>query len=125
MGRTHFTLAGAAIFCGTIGWAALESSDPTAAKDNSEYVSAPSAQLGEPLVLELRENSSALAAAAFGLSALQPETYDGDIVMEIIHASHLNATQKKELTAVLLAVEEGQGDLVNILQDVRVALAVE
>ena len=125
MGRTHFTLAGTAIFCGTIGWAALESSDPTAIKDNSEYVPAPPAQLGEPLIVELREDGSALAAAAFGLSALQPETYDGDIVMEIIHASHLNATQKKKLTAVLLAAEEGQGDLVNVLQDVRVALAVE
>ena len=125
MGRTHFILAGAAIFCGTIGWAALKSSDPTAIEDDSQYVLAPPAQLGEPLVVEFREYGSALVAAAFGLSALQPETYDGDIVLEIIHASHLNATEKEELTAVLLAAEEGQGDLVNVLQNVRVALAVE
>ena len=125
MGRTHLILAGAAIFGGTIGWAALENSNPTDAEIDSEYVLAPTAQTGEPLVVEFRENGSALAAAAFGLSALQPETYDGDIVLEIIHASHLNATEKEELTAVLLAAEEGQGDLVNVLQDVRVALAVE
>jgi hypothetical protein len=125
MGRTHLILAGAAIFGGTIGWAALENSNPTDAEIDSEYVLDPTAQTGEPLVVEFRENGSALAAAAFGLSALQPETYDGDIVLEIIHASHLNATEKEELTAVLLAAEEGQGDLVNVLQDVRVALAVE
>ena len=95
------------------------------AEIDSEYVLAPPAQTSEPLVVEFRESGSALAAAAFGLSALQPETYDGDIVLEIIHASHLNATEKEELTAVLLAAEEGQGDLVNVLQDVRVALAVE
>ena len=125
MGRTHLILAGAAIFGGTIGWAALENSNPTDAEIDTEYVLDPTAQTGEPLVMEFRENGSALAAAAFGLSALQPETYDGDIVLEIIHASHLNATEKEELTAVLLAAEEGQGDLVNVLQDVRVALAVE
>ena len=125
MGRTHLILAGAAIFGGTIGWAALENSNPMDAEIDSEYVLDPTAQTGEPLVVEFRENGSALAAAAFGLSALQPETYDGDIVLEIIHASHLNATEKEELTAVLLAAEEGQGDLVNVLQDVRVALAVE
>ena len=125
MGRTHLILAGAAIFGGTFGWAALENSNPTDAEIDSEYVLDPTAQTGEPLVVEFRENGSALAAAAFGLSALQPETYDGDIVLEIIHASHLNATEKEELTAVLLAAEEGQGDLVNVLQDVRVALAVE
>ena len=125
MGRTHLILAGAAIFSGTIGWAALDSRNPPTAENDSEYVLAPPAQLGEPLVVEFREHGSALVAAAFGLSALQPETYDGDIVLEIIHASHLNATEKEELTAVLLAAEEGQGDLVNVLQDVRVALAVE
>lgn len=125
MGRAHLILAGAAIFGGAIGWTALGSSNLTAAEDDAEYVLAPPPQLGEPLVVEFREHGSALAAAAFGLSALQPETYDADIVLEIIHASHLKATEKEQLAAVLLAAEEGRGDLVHVLQDVRVALAVE
>lgn len=70
-------------------------------------------------------NGSALASAAFGLSALQPETYNGEIVLDIIDASPLNIAEKERLAERLFAAETGDADLRRVLSDVRVSLAVE
>ena len=68
---------------------------------------------------------SALASAAFGLEALQPETYNGEIVLDIIDASPLERAEKRRLTASLEAAEAGRAHLPSVLQEVRLSLAVE
>lgn len=75
--------------------------------------------------VQLQSSGSALAAAAFGLSALQPDTYNGELVLEIIDASHLEAAEKQALVSDIAAAEAGRADLDTVLADVRVALAVE
>ena len=82
-------------------------------------------EIGTATQLTLKGAGSALSAAAFGLMALQPETYDGEIVLNIINASPLASRQKMELAAELRAAETGRADLISVLADVRVALAVE
>ena len=67
----------------------------------------------------------ALSTAAFGLYALQPATYNGEVVLEIIDASHLDETQKSALVQNLAAAEAGRADLKSVLADVRIALAIE
>ena len=71
------------------------------------------------------QSGSALATAAFGMSALQPETYDGDMVASIIAASPLEEVEKVQLTSNLRQAESGYADLHSVLSDVRSALAVE
>ncbi|NNE87910.1 MAG: hypothetical protein HKN27_07520 [Silicimonas sp.] len=71
------------------------------------------------------QNGFALATAAFGMSALQPETYDGDMVANIIAASPLEELEKVQLTSSLQAAELGEADLHRVLSNVRSALAVE
>lgn len=73
----------------------------------------------------LGQSGSALATAAFGMSALQPETYDGDMVASIIAASPLEEVEKVQLTSNLQLAEDGNADLHLVLSDVRSALAVE
>lgn len=68
---------------------------------------------------------SALATAAFGLSALQPETFNRQIVMDIIEASPLGYGEKDRLTAKLMAATAGHAELPSVLEDIRVSLAVE
>ena len=75
--------------------------------------------------LPIGHNGSALATAAFGMSALQPETYNGDMVASIIAASPLEEVEKVQLTSNLEAAESGKADLHLVLSDVRSALAVE
>ena len=81
--------------------------------------------LGEPEAFFMRSSGSALASAAFGLSALQPETYNGEIVLDIIDASPLERAEKQRLAANLQAAEDGDADLHSVLSEVRVSLAVE
>lgn len=76
-------------------------------------------------VMSVGTAGSALASAAFGLDALQPETYNGEIVLDIIDASPLAGTEKRRLAAGLEAAEAGRADLQRVLSDVRYALAVE
>jgi hypothetical protein len=71
------------------------------------------------------QSGSALATAAFGMSALQPETYNGDMVASIIAASPLEEVEKVQLTSNLRQAESGDADLNSVLSDVRSALAVE
>ena len=75
--------------------------------------------------VQLNSTGSALATAAFGLSALQPETFNSEIVREIIEASPLAYGEKDRLTAKLHAAEAGQAELPQVLSDIRVSLAVE
>lgn len=105
----------------------------TVSKINADRVSVAQAyetayaepEIGTATQLSLRGAGSAISAAAFGLSALQPETYDGEIVLDIINASPLASRQKLELAAELRAAETGRADLNRVLTDVRVALAIE
>ena len=81
-------------------------------------------EIGHAKTLELR-SGSALATAAFGMSALQPETYNGELVIELLKASPLADEDKARLVASLNAAEVGKGDLPSVLADVRTALAIE
>lgn len=79
----------------------------------------------ESRAVTLDDTGSALATAAFGLSALQPETFNSQMVRDIIEASPLAYGEKDRLTAKLLAAEAGQAELPRVLEDIRVSLAVE
>ena len=82
-------------------------------------------EIGDAETFFIGSTGSALASAAFGLEALQPETYNGEIVLDIIDASPLERAEKRRLTASLAAAEAGRADLQHVLMDVRVSLAVE
>ncbi len=81
--------------------------------------------VGNPISFELDTGSLALATAAFGMAALQPETFDKAMVVEIIYASPLAEIEKTQLVAQLYAAEIGQAELDTVLSDIRIALAVE
>ena len=113
---------GAAIFIGLFGMAA--NSDPergVAVADSARSV----ALLSTPSVEEVETSGTALAAAAFGMSALQPDTYNGELVVHIIEASPLAEAVKRGLVTNLAAAEAGRADLDKVLTEVRVALALE
>lgn len=75
--------------------------------------------------LENASTGSALATAAFGLSALQPETFNSEIVLDIIDASPLAYGEKDRLSAKLFAATSGNAELPRVLEDIRISLAVE
>lgn len=81
--------------------------------------------IAEPSSMTVGSAGSALATAAFGMSALQPETFNGELVLDIIEASPLADEEKSQLFASLRAVENGQTDLDVALEEIRVALAIE
>ena len=120
---SSLVLAGSALLVA----AALVNREPQAA--------AGSLHVAEPALAEDRTTTtprwnpnvtgSALSTAAFGLSALQPETYNGEIVLDIIDASPLESGEKDRLSAKLLAAEAGHARLPDVLEDIRLALAVE
>ncbi|MCV6592110.1 MAG: hypothetical protein OIF48_04100 [Silicimonas sp.] len=83
-----------------------------------------SAEIATPEVFTL-SGGSALATAAFGMAALHPETYNGDIVRDLIRAAPLTSGEKSRLKRQLYAADTGQADLSVALTDVRVALALE
>jgi len=93
-------------------------------KEEQAYTSAyVSTDVSEPAELPA-SNGSALATAAFGMSALQPETYNRDVVVDIIHASPLSKSDKSRLTGYLQNAETGTEKLSVVLKNVRIALAV-
>jgi len=82
-------VAGSAAF-GFYGWP----SDEKAALEGPSGAEFQSVGYAEPLIgdaaqLTISNPGLALSSAAFGLEALQPETYDGEIVLDIIQASPL------------------------------------
>lgn len=79
----------------------------------------------ETRAVEVGSGGSALATAAFGLSALQPETFNGEIVLDIIEASPLEFSEKDRLTAKLMAAKAGNAELPRVLADIRMSLAIE
>jgi len=81
--------------------------------------------IGEPEFFVVQTSGSALATAAFGMSALQPATYDSDMVLDIINASHLSETEKFQFSRSLQSAEKGRTDLAVVLAEIRVALAIE
>ena len=82
-----------------------------------------SAEIDKPIELP-RSSGSALATAAFGMSALQPETYNRDVVVELIQASPLSQSDKSRLTGYLQSAEAGTEKLSVALTNIRIALAV-
>jgi len=125
MGQTIWIFAALAAVSIMVGLAAFEGK-PTLESDAhpsdaTMYLSARTA----PETTELGSSGRAISTAAFGLSALQPATYNGEVVLEIIDASHLDETAKRDLVQDLAAAESGHADLHEVLADVRVALAVE
>lgn len=81
--------------------------------------------IGQPEGFGVGRGGDALAMAAFGMSALQPETYNGELVLGIIEASPLDSAEKVKLARNLEAAESGEVELAVVLQDVRIALAVD
>lgn len=122
MGQFLWILAGAAAVGSVIGLSALSNQEPELV---SYTATAPALVADAQQFDEFGSSGRALAAAAFGLSALQPDTYNGELVLEIIDASHLDDAEKQELAAELAAAEAGRADLDDVLQDVRIALAIE
>lgn len=130
MGQVIWIMAAAAAVGAVIGLTSLSHQDPVPAAAIAPQAEEPAvaearSDVGEPEVVEFGGSGSALAAAAFGLSALQPETYDGELVLDIIDASHLDQVAKEELAADLAAAEKGRADLDDVLEEVRIALAIE
>lgn len=82
-------------------------------------------EIGAPQQLTVGDTASALSTAAFGLSALHPETYNGQIARDVIAASPLGYSEKDRLTAKLYAADAGRAYLPKVLLDVRTSLAVE
>ncbi len=80
-------------------------------------------EISEPEELHA-SNGSALATAAFGMSALQPATYNREVVLDIIQASPLSQADKSRLTGYLQNAETGTEKLSVVLKNVRIALAV-
>ncbi len=68
---------------------------------------------------------SALASAAWGMSALRPETYNGEIVIDLLEASPLSESDRDAFEADLAAAELGRADLDEVLADIRMALALD
>lgn len=121
MGQVIWIMAGATAVGAVIGLTSLSHQERVRAPSDVSNLS-----VSEPSVVEdIGSTGSALAAAAFGLQALQPDTYNGELVLEIIDASHLNEDEKEELVQDLAAAEAGRADLDDVLEEVRIALAVE
>lgn len=123
MGRFFWATAGVtalAVALGVIATAQLSPESPERLE-----VAFVEPEISEPEAFFIGNSGSALASAAFGLSALQPETYNGEIVLDIIGASPLEHHEKMRLATSLRAAEAGRADLHRVLSEVRVSLAVE
>lgn len=115
--------AGAVIYgLGAFAEMKAQNATPVAASVEVAFVEP---EIGQPAELAVGSTGSALATAAFGLSALQPETYNGEIVLNIIKASPLEMMEKDRLSAKLIAAESGHGELPQVLAAIRVSLAVD
>ena len=68
---------------------------------------------------------SALASAAWGMSARRPETYNGEIVIDLLEASPLSESERDAFEADLAAAELGRADLDEVLANIRLALALD
>jgi hypothetical protein len=84
----------------------------------------PPAFVPELRVVEVDADGAALATAAFGMEALQPETFDEEMVLDIISVSPLQPLTKSRLAEKLDAAEAGEADLVVVLSEIRTALAL-
>ena len=125
MGHFVWIFAALAAVGGVIGLTSLDNHEPRPARPEAERTEASGARTPQRSYNDFGSSGRALAVAAFGLSALQPDTYNGELVLEIIDASHLNERQKDELAADLAAAEAGRADLDEVLEEVRIALALE
>lgn len=124
MGQFIWVLAGAAAVGTVIGLSKYSHQERVVGEASASVMEEANVQ-DETAAIDVGSRGSALAVAAFGLSALHPETYNGEMVIKIIDASHLDASAKRALERELEAAEAGRADLDVVLADVRVALAVE
>ena len=125
MGQIIWITSAVAIVAAVVGAKTIAEQAPQSSIEyyDTAYVEP---DIGEPEAFFITPSAgSALASAAFGLSALQPETYNEEIVLDIIDASPLKHIEKMRLTASLEAARAGQADLGSVLSDVRVSLAVD
>lgn len=125
MRQTIWIMTAAAAVGSVIGLTALGYQRPEPVEAKTSEQSRPVRVAKAQDVAEFGSSGRALATAAFGLSALQPDTYNGELVLEIIDASHLDEGEKQDLASDLAAAEAGRADLDDVLEDVRIALAVE
>ena len=125
MGHFIWIFAALAAVGGVIGLTSLDNHEPRGVKPKTVQADADAERAPQRTFDDFGSSGSALSVAAFGLSALQPDTYNGELVLEIIDASHLNEEEKDSLAAELAAAEAGRADLDEVLEDVRVALALE
>jgi hypothetical protein len=125
MGHIVWIFAALAAVGGLIGLTSLDNHEPRTVTPVTAQDSASKARAPQPKYDDFGSSGSALSVAAFGLSALQPDTYNGELVLEIIDASHLDEEEKDALASGLAAAEAGRADLEEVLEDVRVALALE
>lgn len=125
MGHVFWIFAALAAVGGLIGLTSLDNHEPRVAKPKTVQADGPVEKAPQRTFDDFGSSGSALSVAAFGLSALQPDTYNGELVLEIIDASHLDEEEKDALAADLAAAEAGRADLDEVLEEVRVALALE
>jgi hypothetical protein len=125
MGHFVWIFAALAAVGGLIGLTSLDNHEPRSTKPESVEAEAPGGRAPQRNLDDFGSSGNAISVAAFGLSALQPDTYNGELVLEIIDASHLDEEEKDSLAAELAAAEAGRADLDEVLEDVRVALALE
>ncbi len=124
MGRVVWITGLCLVAISAIGLAVETQDEPTI---DAVALAVPQARPEPPVSrpVTLGSTGSALATAAFGLSALQPETFNSQMVRDIIEASPLDYSEKDRLTAKLHAAEAGQAELPRVLSDIRVSLAIE
>jgi hypothetical protein len=125
MGHFIWIFAALAAIGGLIGLTSLDNHKPVAAKPKAAQADASGERPPQRTFDDFGSSGSALSVAAFGLSALQPDTYNGELVLAIIDASHLDEEDKVALASDLAAAEAGRADLDDVLEDVRIALALE
>ncbi len=125
MGPMSWTLSVVAVIVAIFGVTRIVGEPVRHTEPNEFETSYAKPEIGKAQTFEIGSNGSALASAAFGLEALQPETYNEEIVLDIIDASPLERAEKLRLTASLEAAEAGRADLQSVLTDVRSSLAVE
>ncbi|MDA8585691.1 hypothetical protein N9L47_05380 [Rhodobacteraceae bacterium] len=113
-------ISGLAASMAVVWTVASSGPDSEVQETNLSYMAMERVEPEEPQV----PNRSALATAAFGMSALHPATYDRNLVIDIIQASPLSQSEKTRLNGYLDEAAAGDENLSVVLRNVRIALAV-
>lgn len=125
MGHVIWISGAAAAMAIVLGLSAASSDRSAGVEEQNEGTAYVQPAIAEPAAMTVGSAGSALATAAFGMSALQPETFNGELVFDIIEASPLADQEKSRLYASLRAINNGQTDMDLALEEIRIALAIE